>query len=138
LEASLGKTEATDLEANPEEIESEAEHEEVPKEEAAVKTGRALKERHGDGHLAVSRRGKPKKRTQGNGRSRKKLAVARRWMTRRARVTRRKGHGHTGPTVKEKQRKMQTRENVARGTSKRRTFGKRHRAKPEGIAGIRN
>jgi hypothetical protein len=36
MKACLGKTEAADLEANPEEIESEAEHEEVPKEEAAV------------------------------------------------------------------------------------------------------
>jgi hypothetical protein len=36
LEACLGKTEATDLEANPEETESETEHKEVPKEEAIV------------------------------------------------------------------------------------------------------
>jgi hypothetical protein len=36
MEACLGKTEATDLEANPEEMESEAEHEVVPKEEAAL------------------------------------------------------------------------------------------------------
>jgi hypothetical protein len=36
LEVCLGKTEVADLEANSEEIESEAEHEEVPKEEAAV------------------------------------------------------------------------------------------------------
>jgi hypothetical protein len=38
MEASLGKTEATDLEANPEKIQSEAENEEVPKEEATVET----------------------------------------------------------------------------------------------------
>jgi hypothetical protein len=31
MEARLGKTEAMDLEANPEERECEAEHEEVPK-----------------------------------------------------------------------------------------------------------
>jgi hypothetical protein len=37
-EACLGKTEATDLEANPQEIESEAEHEEVPKKEASIET----------------------------------------------------------------------------------------------------
>jgi hypothetical protein len=36
MEACLGNTEATDLEANQEEIDSEAEHEEFPKEEVAV------------------------------------------------------------------------------------------------------
>jgi hypothetical protein len=34
-------------------VESEAEHEEVPKEEATVKPGRALKKQHGDRNLAV-------------------------------------------------------------------------------------
>jgi hypothetical protein len=38
MDACLGMKEATDLEANPEETESEAEHEEVTKEEAAVET----------------------------------------------------------------------------------------------------
>jgi hypothetical protein len=46
--ACLGKAEATDLEANPEEKESAAVH-----EEAVVKTVRALKKRYGDQHLAV-------------------------------------------------------------------------------------
>jgi hypothetical protein len=40
--------EATDLESNPEEIESESEHQEVPKEEAMVETIRALEDRYGD------------------------------------------------------------------------------------------
>jgi hypothetical protein len=52
IEACLEKTEATDLEANPEEIESKLEHQEVPKEED---TG-ALKEWYGDQHLATGRR----------------------------------------------------------------------------------
>jgi hypothetical protein len=39
--ASLGKKEAMDLKANPEENESVAECQEVPKEHAAVETGRA-------------------------------------------------------------------------------------------------
>jgi hypothetical protein len=34
--ASLGKTDATDLKANPEEKQSIGEHQEIPKEEAAV------------------------------------------------------------------------------------------------------
>jgi hypothetical protein len=56
-------------------MESEAVHEEVPKEEAAVKTLRALKKRHGDRHLEVGHRGKQKERTQGDGGSRKTLAA---------------------------------------------------------------
>jgi protein subunit release factor B len=42
----LEEKEATDLETNPEEMQSEAVHEEVPKEEAAVKPVRPLKKRH--------------------------------------------------------------------------------------------
>jgi hypothetical protein len=70
MEACLGKMEAT------EELESEAEHEEVPKEEAAVETFGALKKWYGDWHLAVRRCGQPKKWTKGNGGSQKKLATA--------------------------------------------------------------
>jgi hypothetical protein len=101
-------------------------HEEVHKEEAAVKLIGALKKRHGSRHLAVGRRCQPKKRTQGNGGSRKKLVAACRGMTRSSIPTRRKGHGHH----KQEQNK------VARGAHKRRTFGRRRRAKPEGITGI--
>jgi hypothetical protein len=54
------------------EAESDAEHEEAPKEEAAVELFGTLKKRHGDRHLAVGYRGKPNERTQGNGGSRKK------------------------------------------------------------------
>jgi hypothetical protein len=57
MEACLGKTEATDFEANSEEIDSEAVHEEVPKGEAAVRTLRAPTKWHGDRHLDVKRRG---------------------------------------------------------------------------------
>jgi hypothetical protein len=57
MEACLGATEAVDLEANPEEIESEVEYEEVPKEEAAVETFRALEKWRGDQYLAVRFRG---------------------------------------------------------------------------------
>jgi predicted HAD superfamily phosphohydrolase len=49
IEACLGKMKATDLEAYPAEIESEAEHEEVPNEEAAVKTVRARRSGMGAG-----------------------------------------------------------------------------------------
>jgi hypothetical protein len=53
------------------EIQSIVVHEEVPKEEAAAKLVRALKKRHGDRHLAVWHCQKPKKRTQGDGVSRR-------------------------------------------------------------------
>jgi hypothetical protein len=71
--ACLGKTEATDLEANPEEMQSEAVLREVPKEEAAVKSS-----------AAAERRQKPKEWTRGNCGSRKKLVTAVRKMNSRA------------------------------------------------------
>jgi hypothetical protein len=86
MEASLGRTEATDLAASPEEKECVAVH------EAAVETSGALKEQYGDRNLAVWRRGQPNKRTQGNGGPRKKLAVSCGGMNRRAIPARRKGH----------------------------------------------
>jgi hypothetical protein len=52
MEACLEKMKATDLEANPEEIESKLEHEELPNEEAKVETFGALKEWYRDRHLA--------------------------------------------------------------------------------------
>jgi hypothetical protein len=132
-EACLESKEPTSLE-----VESVAEHEEIPKEEASVQTSRALKKRYGDRHLSVKRRGQRKKRTQGNGVSRKNLPAARRGFTRRAGVAWRKRRGFTGLTVEQTRRKKRTRDSVARGTSKTRTFGKRRRTKPEGITGIRN
>jgi hypothetical protein len=52
-------------------------HEEVPKEEVAVGTVRALKKLHRDWHLAIRRHSQIKKRTQGNGESQRKLATCR-------------------------------------------------------------
>jgi hypothetical protein len=52
MEACLGKR-------SPEEIESEAEHEEVPMEEATVETFGALKKQHRDRHLATGCHGQP-------------------------------------------------------------------------------
>jgi hypothetical protein len=49
------------------EIKSEAEHQDVPKGEAAVETVRALKKRYGYRNLTAGRLRKPKKRNQGNG-----------------------------------------------------------------------
>jgi hypothetical protein len=90
--ASLGKTEATDLEANPEEMQPEAMHREVPKKEAAAKYSGAVKKRHRGQHLAAGPRGQPEERTRGNFGSRKKLAAACRKMTRSAEEARFKAH----------------------------------------------
>jgi hypothetical protein len=46
--AETNQKDAMDLEANPEETEAEAEHWEVPKDEAAADAVGALNERHGD------------------------------------------------------------------------------------------
>jgi hypothetical protein len=72
------------MEVNPKEIKSVAMHEEVPKEDARGICFGALRKRHRDRNLAVGHREKPKERTKGKGGSRKKLAAARRGMTRRA------------------------------------------------------
>jgi hypothetical protein len=48
----LEKTEATDLEANPEEMKSDGVHQEVLEEDAAVKSFGALKKRHRGRHLS--------------------------------------------------------------------------------------
>jgi hypothetical protein len=60
---------------------SVAVQEEVPKEEVAVKTVRALKKRYGDWHLATGCCLQLYKQTWGNGGSRKKLATAHRGRT---------------------------------------------------------
>jgi hypothetical protein len=95
IKISLIQVEATDLEANPEEKDTVAEQQEVPKEETAMKTFGALKKRHGDRHLAVGRHRKPKKQTHGDGGSRKKLDACR-GMIRRAIPARHKGHCRQG------------------------------------------
>jgi hypothetical protein len=58
------------MEANTEETKLIVEHQEVPKEEAAVE------DRYGDWHPKVWRCQQPKKRTRGDGGSWKKLAAA--------------------------------------------------------------
>jgi hypothetical protein len=85
-EACLESKESTSLEVGP-----EAKHEEVRKDEAAVKSSGALKKRHRGLHLAAGRRGKLEKHTQSKSGSRKKLAADRRGTTRRLGVAWRKG-----------------------------------------------
>jgi hypothetical protein len=106
--ADRGKTKAypEKREAIPEEMKYVAEHQEVPKEEAAVDTIGAPEDQHGDRRLAVRRLGQPKKQTHGDGGSRKKLAAARRRMTHHAVSARRKEGSHKGPTVEKRNRRV--------------------------------
>jgi hypothetical protein len=67
------------------------------KRPAALESFGEVRERYGDRHLAAGRGRQPRKRTQGNGESGKKLTAARRQMTRRVGTARRKGRGHKGP-----------------------------------------
>jgi hypothetical protein len=76
------------LKANPEEIESETDHREVPKEDAVVKPVAGLRKRHRGWNLAAGRRGEPKELNRGDCGSRRKLAAACRKVSRRARIAR--------------------------------------------------
>jgi hypothetical protein len=110
----------TDLETNAGEMESEAGHGEVSKEEDAVQMIGTLKEQYGDRHLDVWRRRQMKKRSQGDGETRKILAAASRQTS-----AMQERHGHTGQTVEQGQQKNWARDNVARGISKEPTSEKR-------------
>jgi hypothetical protein len=69
------KMEATDLKASPEEMKSESEHLEVPKDDAVVKPVKGQKKRHRDWHQAAGRHGEPKELTRGDCGSQRKLAA---------------------------------------------------------------
>jgi hypothetical protein len=109
------------------EAEPEPEHEKVHKEEVVLETFRALKKRHGNRRLAARHHRQPKKWTQGNDGSRKKLVATRGRLARLAIPARCKGHSLQG----------QGKDTVARETRKGQTFGKRGRAKLEDINEIR-
>jgi hypothetical protein len=111
------------MEANPEEMKSVAVHEKVPEEEAIVETFGGLKERYGDRHLIVRRPGLPKKRNQASGGSRKKLATSCGRLTLCAILALCTGHCF----------QEQGKDKTVPRTRKGRKFGKRLRAKPEGI-----
>jgi hypothetical protein len=85
--APLGKMEATDFKANPEEIESVMEQQEIPKEEAAVMPVREPRKRRRVRNLSAERRQKMKERTRGKSGPRKKSAAACRKVSRHAKVT---------------------------------------------------
>jgi hypothetical protein len=73
-----------------EEMEAVAEHQEVPAEEAAVKSSGKMKKRHRGRYLAAGRRGEPNELTRQDCGSRRKLAAACRKVSRHAAVIWRK------------------------------------------------
>jgi hypothetical protein len=74
--AILEKMEATVLKANPEEMEPESEHREIPEEEAIVKLVKGWQKWHRDRHLDAGQRGELKELTRGGCGSWRKLAAA--------------------------------------------------------------
>jgi hypothetical protein len=110
------------------EMNYEAVHEEIPKQEAAVKSFGALKKRHLDRYLIVGRRGKSKERAQVIGGSQKKLAAVRRGTTRREGVAWSNGKISQGSGWN----------NVAGGDSEGRTDQKRCWKGPESKEGTRD
>jgi hypothetical protein len=72
------------MEPTSEEMQSEAERQEFPKEHASVKPIGGLRKRHRGRHVAGGRRSQPEERTRGNCGSRKELAADCRRMTRHA------------------------------------------------------
>jgi hypothetical protein len=141
-------------ELSPEEMESEVERREVPTEEAAVKSSRTMKKRHRGRRVAAGRRGKPKELTRSDCGSRGLLAAACRKVSRRATVAWRKRNisgkirtqGSCGPrqalgaarirmmTLRAKvtrRKKTRTRDEVIRGTLRKRTYGRRRQPNPE-------
>jgi hypothetical protein len=90
--ACLGRMEATGLKGNAEETQSEAEHREVPKEQAEAETGRAPKKQYRGQNLAAECCSQPEEQTQGNGGSWKKLTATGMRMTCHAKVAWRKGN----------------------------------------------
>jgi hypothetical protein len=98
MKACVGK-----LEANWEMSDAVAKHKLIPNEETRVETIGALKDWYGDWQLAAGCHQQLKKWTQGDGGSRK-LAAARKWITRRAIPARHKGRGHKGLMIKRRRK----------------------------------
>jgi hypothetical protein len=127
--ACLGKMETTNLKVNPGEMMPIAEHWELPKDDAVVKSCGAMMKRHRGWNLAAGHSREPKEQTQENCGSQKKLDAAHRGKIRHAGVARHKGH-IIG--------KNETTDKVARGTQKGRTLRKRQLMCQEGINGTKN
>jgi hypothetical protein len=97
------------IQLDPRMMQSIAEHQEVPKEEATLMPVGGLRKQCRDRNLTMGRRQKPKGRIQASCESQKRLIIAGRKMTRHARVA-----WHREDVI----RKDQTRKQVERGASK--------------------
>jgi hypothetical protein len=80
------------IETSLKEMKAVVKHQEVPMEEAAVKSSGTMKRRHRGQHLAAGRHGEPKELTQGECGSWRKLAATCRKVSRHAAVEQRKGN----------------------------------------------
>jgi hypothetical protein len=116
-------------EPTSEEMESGAEHQEDPKEDAAVKPVGGLRNRNRDQNLAAKRSGQPEEQTRGNCGARNELAPASRKMT-----------GHAGGAQHKANfiRKHSIRDNVEQETWKGQTEEKRRWKGPECKTGIKD
>jgi hypothetical protein len=134
------------------------EHQEVPREEAAVKPVERRKKRHRGRKQAAGRHGEPKELTRGDHGSRKNLAAACRKASRRATVAWRKRnvfrkswtHGNCGlrkdVTASRKKatrcarhrRKVQNKETVAHRSPTGGAFKNRCRKSPQCSTGIKD
>jgi hypothetical protein len=145
-------------------MESKAEHQEVPTEDAIVKPVEGRKKRHRGRHLAAGRCGEPKELTRGHCGFQRKLAATCRKVSHRAAMAWRKRNvfrkirtrGNCGPwrelaaagrrmTHSTKvarrrghDRKRYDQDNVVQETRIGRTFGKRRWKGPECNSGIRD
>jgi hypothetical protein len=78
--------ESTETKPDPGMMQSVEEHQEIPKEDAAVMPVGGLRKRHRDRNLAAGRHRKPKRRIQATCESRRRLIVAGKKITRHATV----------------------------------------------------
>jgi hypothetical protein len=86
----LTETDTEKIQPNPRIMQSVAEHQEVLKEDAVMKTVEGWKQQHRGQKLAAGRRGGPKELTRGDCGSQRKLAAACRKVSRHATVAWRK------------------------------------------------
>jgi hypothetical protein len=149
ITAYLGKTDATDLKANPEERQSVGEHQEVLKEEAAIMPVGEPRKRRRNRNLAVERRQKPKERTRGYCGSRNRVTIADRKVSLRAAVAWRRRDIFAQERTRVKRGSLEqlvAAHRVAtlhaklagRETSKRRKFGRKRQLKQEGRNGVKD
>jgi hypothetical protein len=82
--------EDTEMKPDPEKMQSVEEHQKIPKEDTAVMPVGGLRKRRRDRNLAAGHRQKPKRRIRASCKSRRRLTVAGKKVTRRATVAWRK------------------------------------------------